>query len=101
MVQSRKEGRDFYSEQSVVHQVQPRGLQVQAAFLLELWRKARQRSTALHRVIVLQDAVSAQGRTLPHEANKKEKVCLLGCSAGVALVDLYSEAARIDIPLYW
>lgn len=41
-------GQGCYSEQSVAHQVQPRGLHVLAAFLLELPRKARQRSTVLH-----------------------------------------------------
>ncbi|KAK4826018.1 hypothetical protein QYF61_003839 [Mycteria americana] len=63
-------GQGFYSEQSVVHQVQPRGLQVQAAILLELPRKARQRSTTLF--TMLQGVVSSQGLTLSHEAKKQD-----------------------------
>lgn len=43
-----KGGQGFYSEQSAVQQVQPRGFEVQAAFVLEPPREARQCSTVLH-----------------------------------------------------
>lgn len=78
-----KGAQEFYSEQSAVHQVQPKSLQAQAALLL-LVLPRWQGSTTLC-FILLQEAVSSQGVVLSHGANQEEEVCLLGSSAGVAL----------------
>lgn len=88
----------FDLKRSTAHQVQPRGLQIQAAFVLELPREARQCSTVLHH---------AAGRCVfsrPKAAtwSKKEGerfVCLLGCSAGGVPVALYSKTLGWTLPL--
>lgn len=67
--------------------------------LLPLNYQGRQGS-AVPCFIMVQDVMSSQGLMPSHEANKEEKVCLLGSSAGVAPVALYSKSAKINIPLY-
>lgn len=72
---------------------QPRGVQVQAAFLLEPPRDARQRSTALQG--------ASQSLMRSQEANEEEKICGLGSSDGVAPVALYSKTAKTNVARYW
>lgn len=60
---------------------QPGGVQVQAAFLLEPPRDARQRSTALQG--------ASQSLMRSQEAKEEEEICGLGSSDGVAPVALY------------